>query len=125
MPEVRLDDTSGTWPLYLTLRLSMMRMESATTHRKILGNCEQGALLQDQAVILATMSPSADSNPDSMSAHAMCTGAVSFGAYNKALDAVKQLIFICHADEVKCTSDFGIGHESEAHARLLLTRMFG
>ena len=66
-----------------------------------------------------------ESNPDSMSAHAMCTGPVHFGAYNKALDAVKELIFVRHADEVKCTSDFGIGHESEAHARLLLIRMFG
>ena len=43
-------------------------------------------------------------NPDSVSAHAMCTGPLNFGAYNKALDAVKQLVFIRHADEVMCTS---------------------
>ena len=79
----------------------MLRAETVTTHREIHGSCERRALLQDQAVILATRSPASESNPDSMSAQAMRTGPVTFGAYNKALDAVKQLIFIRHADEVK------------------------
>ena len=66
-----------------------------------------------------------ESNPDSMSAHAMCAGPVTFGAYNKALDAIRQLIFIRHADQVMCTSNAGDACKCQVYAWLLLICMPG